>query len=711
MPAAVLVCRADSVKQPVAELWTGERRQLLALAVSLRSPPNPARDAACDTSDDDIRQLHAAGVTACQAIARESGLLITRSYTSITAVWGHPVALPGDFARAVAAARSIIAALGEGASAAIDAGEATVLADAGGLIWLPALEAARAKAESVAPVGVAIAAAAGVLAGAAKSKPGAHADMVRLDALPRLGRDLVRVLAVLGDPVEIRALPRVLAASSAALQAMVDKLTEDGLVRIEHIRRVRHLAIVEAELAVTARRTVLAGDRRALHRRYAGLLAGAPGQSATGLARVAHHAEQAGQFTAALGMLRRATSLARGSDRAGDALACIEAALALIGRGDAGIPAPLQVDVMREAAITIGAVKGNASPQVRSLCQRGIALVEQFDGEAAAAARFDLLWNLQAHDLVRGEIADATATGRKVLALAETLGRDDLVGVASRLSGLTAFMAGDLPQARACYQRTLDLGQVHGLAAGDDAMIGGIAAPFASDQIAVATVGLAWVEAVAGRTQCSNELARAAASRVAVIRRHPHTEAHVTSLLAARAHMMGDRAQALSFAKTARALARDHDFKYWETWSSMIAAANDPALDPEQACADIRAALDQYCATGARQAIPFGTILLSAALLAAGRTDEASAALDRAMPLVAAGRVSLWRSSLLGMQARVALRCSTATHASALATRSYSEARLIGADLLARQAAGVLITVASGGDDTALRAVTHALLA
>jgi hypothetical protein len=126
---------------------------------------------------------------------------------------------------------------------------------------------------------------------------------------------------------------------------------------------------------------------------------------------------------------------------------------------------------------------------------------------------------------------------------------------------LTKLLAGHLHEAFEHYRQALAIYDPNGH--------GGIRFQYASDQGAIARAPLAWSEAIAGKTRSSFQNAKKAiglASRL----RHPHTTAHVTCVLAARAQTLGDLNTAAALAHAGKTLGEQFEFPYWSAWADLI---------------------------------------------------------------------------------------------------------------------------------------------
>jgi hypothetical protein len=196
---------------------------------------------------------------------------------------------------------------------------------------------------------------------------------------------------------------------------------------------------------------------------------------------------------------------------------------------------------------------------------------------------------------------------------------------------LTKLLAGHLHEAFEHYRQALAIYDPNGH--------GGFRFQSASDQGAIARAPLAWGEAIAGKTRSSFQNAKKAiglASRL----RHPHTTAHVTCVLAARAQTLGDLNTAAALAHAGKTLGEQFEFPYWSAWADLILGWVNGRRGSAAGIVLIENAMAAYQKTGARQ-----RVLTTRRHGACGREAAARARCNE--PRLGSGPTA-WTSSLGG---------------------------------------------------------------
>jgi tetratricopeptide (TPR) repeat protein len=189
----------------------------------------------------------------------------------------------------------------------------------------------------------------------------------------------------------------------------------------------------------------------------------------------------------------------------------------------------------------------------------------------------------------------------------------------------------------------------------DQARHGTLRFGHASDQGAVAHAHLTWALAIAGQHEEAQAHSRAAL-KLAGRLDHPHTSAHVVCVLAAAAQILGERGIAAALGVAGRALGNRHDFPYWSAWAGLVLGWVEGARTPDKAALRITEAIDAYRATGARQALPYGYLLLGCILLRARRAEGALEALERAWSIGERHELRLYAAEILRLRARAEAR-------------------------------------------------------
>lgn len=135
--------------------------------------------------------------------------------------------------------------------------------------------------------------------------------------------------------------------------------------------------------------------------------------------------------------------------------------------------------------------------------------------------------------------------------------------------------------------------------------------------------------------------------RAAEIVDHPHTTAHVVSVLAVAELTAGLREAAMPLAMAGRAIAQHHGFTYWSAWCGIILADLEPGRSTTRVLCALTRAIRDYEATSARQALPFSYMLLANRALDDGQDSAALDALDHGLQAADATGVACYTPELL----------------------------------------------------------------
>ena len=361
---------------------------------------------------------------------------------------------------------------------------------------------------------------------------------------------------------------------------------------------------------------------------------------------VAGHYLGAGDLRRAFIWWRRAAERAAGIASPHSAATNLQRALAAKAERGETFNEMEEVEVLKLLGVQLTQLKGSAAPETLTTYQRALDLLGRMPA-VGPELRFDLFWGLDACHLVRGDVKNALTLGRSLLTAAVEAGSEEKVMLAQRMHAVAKLLSGAIGEAIELYSLVLQRY--------DQARHGVLRFGYASDQGAVAHAHLAWALAIAGRPDEAQEHSRAAL-RLAGSLDHAHTSAHVVCVLAAAAQILGERGIAAALGVAGRALGNRHDFPYWSAWSGLVLGWVEGARMPEKAALRITEAIDAYRATGARQALPYGYLLLGCILLRARQAENALEALERAWSIGERHELRVYAAEVLRLRARAEAR-------------------------------------------------------
>jgi tetratricopeptide (TPR) repeat protein len=298
-------------------------------------------------------------------------------------------------------------------------------------------------------------------------------------------------------------------------------------------------------------------------------------------------------------------------------------------------------------------------------------------------------------DMMSGDHRAARAGAEAFLAKAEAAGLPGHAAFARRSLGFLKFLAGDPAGARADLERALaDYDERR-----DESLRTVFAVDFRTN--ALAYLGLAALNL--GDFEEAERLADEALRRARELG-HPVSYAnalHTRILLSANC---GRPEEILPTAAEMRALADEHDLKFWRAIASTYADWARVRLGEPRADA-FRAGLGVYANLGARMQEAVNQGWLAEVELVAGRRDEALAAVDRGLALAAETGTIMLRPGLLRLRGNALAETDPAAAASA-----YREALVDGAQGSRAQALLAALALAKLLQSTGEAEEAHAIL-
>ncbi len=621
-------------------------------------------------------------LTVLEAVQRHGGKIYERDRKITTAVWGLSNRAGDD---PLVAARACAAELAQRLP------DTRVAAEAGAAdAWTTA------SGEVVLIDGDVLCAIRDLLARADDSNPALGSGFERLenpqgdDALLLKARrrrlaagpdsTVLQCIAALGGPLDADCLAAVVGEPTAAVRQSIARLAALGAVAVDENGAAWPALRRGSQLLA---RSVPREQARVWSRGLSRFIFERAEEDIDAAARAARHAERGHDWPLAFACWRRVALFATRTGEPRRASHALDRAAAL--RDRAGEPSA-HLNVLALRASTKGTLLGNAHPDVVAAYRACIHYAET-TGQDRSPTRFDVLFGLQASHLVRGEITNAEAIGRELVAEPPSEDRE-AAAAALRLYALTSLLAGRPRDALSIYQQALAL-------CSDDADPR-ILLRFASDQRAVALAGLAWAEAIAGRYEASSKTAAAAVGRARAVA-HPHTSGHVLCVLATRAALIHDGDAAAHLANEAHDIARRHGLIYWRAWADVVLGWQLAKSSHEQGLARLVTGLHDYRATGAEQAIPFFLLLKAEVEMRAGASAAAGITIARAERGTRPGGAELYRAPVLTAAAHVALRVQGPKSAMGLATKAYKVAAMQSAEHFSAGALDRLMAIATDG--------------
>ncbi len=500
-------------------------------------------------------------------------------------------------------------------------------------------------------------------------------DCAALSGLAEL-RPLVMAASVPNEFIEMPVLARMLEMDQRQLSAPLATAVARGVLRVSRSHGVVSYRFIDPAMRQAAYASIDRSIRLGLHRRVAEALqtsSGAPPLACA--AWIAGHYEAAAAWATAVWWWRTAGERAAIDASPKTAVEYTRRALSLCAPGGPAASPKEELATLSQLGPLEAQLQGSGSKSVADVYARCLEVADRFDPSETSSG-FDVLWGLVACILVHGRVATAREIGAKLLRTAEASANDVHILLATRLEGLAALLGGEIDRSIEAFER---VGNLY-----DFRRHAGLRFRFASDQAAVALAHKSWAEAIAGRIAASERSATGALEQLERLR-HPHTSAHVSCVLAARAQTLGCRDTAAPLATAGLALARWHRFIYWEAWAQIILAWHEAGRHARAGAIHVDGAIEAYRSTGAGQALPYAQMLRASIALAAGDRATAMAAADAGLELILGTRRRVVRFGAAANQSIGAWRRSAPTRA---ARAGIGDRKTTGRSLVCRACRG-----------------------
>jgi class 3 adenylate cyclase/predicted ATPase len=457
--------------------------------------------------------------------------------------------------------------------------------------------------------------------------------------LDRLGsaKEVAQRAAVIGRRFQYSILLGIVDATEAEVRGGLQRLIDAGLVFADEGAPQDLYEFKHALVQVAAYESLLRRVRQELHRRVVTTLeTGFPETVANEPELLAHHS-QLGELTEkAIDYWLAAGQSAFARSANVEAAAHLSVGRALLSKIDSpqhrGQRELRLLTVLGPALI---ATRGFAAPEVGEVFARGRVLC---DASPSNPETFPVLTGSWVFFLVRGELEESRRYAEEMLTLGKLTADDHFLVEAHYSLGNSLYWLGDVEGAR----RELEAAA----ALYDPARHASHTLLFGQDPGVTAQCYLTFTLWMLGRPD-EADAALEAAVRIAEPLNHPFTTAWPKAFRTVLHSYRNEPEQALAAAQDLVAFSLEQQQQYWLAAGIIVSGwGMTHAGKVEEGIAQMRAGISGYAATGAGVSLPHFHGLLAEVLLAAGRLDEAQAALDSAFTAVRANKEGVSESAL-----------------------------------------------------------------
>lgn len=279
--------------------------------------------------------------------------------------------------------------------------------------------------------------------------------MARLDRLAS-AKELVQLCAILGREFTFEMLLAIQPHGEQMLQQGLKQLVESELLYQRGVFPKATFIFKHALIQETAYQSMLKNTRRRYHRKIADVLVKKFSELATAQPEViAHHYSEAGLSMEAISYWQQAGQHAAERFANKEAIAHFTKGLELLKEQPKN-PEHTRQELMLQLAIgpPLSSLKGFAAPEVEVACSRAYKLCQQVGG---ARLQFPALWGLWHYYLVNSDFPKAVKLAEQLVDLAQTANDHAFLSDAYRAIGETFLWSGEFSQARAYFEKGIDL--------------------------------------------------------------------------------------------------------------------------------------------------------------------------------------------------------------------------------------------------------------
>ncbi|MEX0367398.1 MAG: AAA family ATPase [Ruegeria sp.] len=502
--------------------------------------------------------------------------------------------------------------------------------------------------------------------------------MERLDRLG-MAKEVAQTGAVFGRHFTFALLTSVSMLAPSTLRAGLDQLVSAGIILQRGMVSAEGYVFRHALLRDMAYDSLLRTERQVLHERAAGALHDQqPHLSQTQPEVLAHHYTMANRPDEAVHHWQSAGRQAVERSANTEAVTHLSRALDLLAkqpRTERRDRQEIEIQVLRAGVLrsTVGIAAddtGDAYARLRKLCGR-IGELQQL---------FPVLNGLYAFHLVRAEYRLAHEVAAQILELADRTGKTEHRMVGHRAMGAVQLHIGHLPDARGHLEQALALY--------DPDEHGHLAYVYGTDHAAITAAFLGKCYCVMGLPERALEVQTHALEGAERLK-HAHSVAQVLTYMCMVHLLRRDFPAALETADRLARLSDEHSFSFMATTARFWRSWAQATLFPDaQRISELRAAAEEWWASGAGNYKPFFRTLLAEHLLTAGGVQAAAKALEQASFHIVETEEGWARAEQLRVQALLARE--RGEDPVPLLKQAMAAAREHGADLFELRAAVAL---------------------
>ena len=485
--------------------------------------------------------------------------------------------------------------------------------------------------------------------------------------LDRVGpaRQLAQIAAVLGREFSYAQLAAVAEVPEKDLDSGLADLARSELVLRKGFGSRQRYFFKHALIQEAAYESLLAGERKQLHRRIADALEKLPEVSERQPERLARHLTEAGLSERAAGWWLKAAEQAISRSAHQQGIAQLETARELVEDLPPGPSrAALELSLATKLGAAAGVLKGYSAPEVREYWSRASELCSSMDDSPEL---FWVIWGLWSFHLVRAKLDAALELGRRLLRIAEAADDDGLRLVALGAVGQAHYFRGELVPAG----KYLDLASK----LDDSERRTSVASATGQDVGVVALAARAlvlWHLGEDGKAVESSEAAIGLAERID----HSYSLAFAR-VFAARLHQSRRDLRATEdHARAVISLSQEKGY-FWLTQGTFFlgcqaAAEADAGSEPATtARGQVLSGLEGYRMAGARLSLTYMLAQVAGMHLAFGEIDEAQECLDEAFAAMEKNRERFWEAELLRLRGQLLIAQERADQAGEPLRRAF----------------------------------------